>query len=336
MLSCTIRIMKLRVACIGVVAGLAALVCVGTVIHPAHAVPSGQAFSITPPLIELQADPGQTVNATLKLTNVSPSELLVKTQFNDFGPKNETGEPNIIFEDNKNTPYSLRRWFASPDPFTLKTAETRTLTFPIAVPKSAEPGGHYAVIRFTGSLPGVEDKGVALSASIGTLVLMRVSGNIQEKAALLDYFSATPKFDTSSFFEFSPVSFVERIKNQGNVHIKPTGTIELVDMLGHTTQTLRVNGNPTDQKDVPKNILPASIRRFDQTASLPFMFGRYQAKLKLSYGSPSQTLTGYVTFWVIPYKVIILIVIELILLFFGVRLAIRRYKKYIITRAKSR
>jgi hypothetical protein len=205
MLSCTIRIMKLRVACIGVVAGLAALVCVGTVIHPAHAVPSGQAFSITPPLIELQADPGQTVNATLKLTNVSPSELLVKTQFNDFGPKNETGEPNIIFEDNKNTPYSLRRWFASPDPFTLKTAETRTLTFPIAVPKSAEPGGHYAVIRFTGSLPGVEDKGVALSASIGTLVLMRVSGNIQEKAALLDYFSATPKFDTSSFFEFSPV-----------------------------------------------------------------------------------------------------------------------------------
>ncbi len=58
---------------------------------------NGQAFSISPPLIELNADPGQTVNATIKFSNISNDELLIKNQLNDFGASNESGEPNILF-----------------------------------------------------------------------------------------------------------------------------------------------------------------------------------------------------------------------------------------------
>src|SRR5688572_1810721 len=71
---------------------------------------NGQAFSISPPLLELKGDPGQTVTASIKLTNVSADELLMKAQFNDFAAKNETGEPNIIFDESDSTTYSLRHW----------------------------------------------------------------------------------------------------------------------------------------------------------------------------------------------------------------------------------
>ncbi len=162
-------------------------------------VPAGQAFSISPPLIELKADPGQTSKATIKFTNISAGELLIKTQFNDFGAKNETGEPNIIFDDVDNETHSLRTWIESPAPFRIASKETKTVELPIKVPTNAEPGGHYVVTRFTGTTPGLEENGVALTASIGSLVLMQVSGDIKEKASTASFYTATPQFAQTSF-----------------------------------------------------------------------------------------------------------------------------------------
>lgn len=294
--------------------------------QPAHA-EAGQAFSISPPLIELKADPGQTVTTKIKLTNVSSEELLIKVQFNDFGAKDETGAPSIIFDDTKSTAYSLRNWIGSPAPFKVKSKETKTIEFPVQVPKDAEPGGHYATIRFTGTSTALEDSGVALNASIGTLVLMQVSGDIKEDASVVDFFTS------SNFFESAPIGFTERLKNNGNIHVKPTGTVEVKNMFGETVANLPVNGNPKDQKDQPKSILPQSIRRFEQTLSGQWLFGSYTATLKLKYGDSGKELTATKTFWVIPYKLIILVLVGLAALVFGLRFALRRYKQKILSDA---
>lgn len=302
---------------------------------------SGQAFSISPPLIELKADPGQTVKATIKFTNVSSGELLIKTQFNDFGAKNESGEPNIIFDDAQSATYSLKNWIASSDPFKIASKETRTLTFPITVPKDAEPGGHYAVIRFTGSSPDLEESGVSLTGSIGSLVLLQVAGDIREEANLTEFSPAAvtrnannePVYTNSRFFEYGPVGFVERIKNTGNVHLKPTGTIDVYNMFGAKVSTVRVNGDPTNPKDPPKSVLPQSVRRFGETGQNGWMFGYYTAKINLSYGQSQKQLSGNVSFWVIPYKLIILIIVLSVGLFFAARIGIRRYNQYIIGKA---
>ena len=297
-----------------------------------------QAFSISPPLIELTADPGQTVKATIKFTNVSDDELLIKTQVNDFGAKNESGDPNIIFEDVDNGAFTLRHWVISPAPFRIKAHESKTVDFPIAVPQGAEPGGHYAVIRFTGSSPALEESGVSLTASIGSLVLLQVSGNTVENAAVAELFSAqtTGKGagDRKGFFENGPIAFVERIQNSGNVHIKPTGTIEISNMFGHRTATLRVNGDPTDPNNNPKSILPGSIRRFEQTLSKKWLFGRYTATVKMSYGQGQKPLEQTITFWVVPYKIIILATALITGMFFGLRWAIGRYNAHIISKAQ--
>ncbi len=296
---------------------------------------AGQAFSISPPLIELKADPAQTTSAKIKFTNISNGELLIKMQFNDFGAKNETGEPNIIFDDNQNTGYSLRQWITSPAPFKINSKETKTIEFPINVPKDAEPGGHYAVIRFTGTAPDLEESGVALSASIGSLVLLQVSGDIKEKSSVVEFYSATPQFNKRSFFEMGPITFVERIRNEGNVHIKPTGTIEITNMFGQKVATQRINGDPAESKNAPKSILPQSIRRFEQTLNTPWLLGKYEAKINVSYGQNQPPLVATTTFWVIPYKLILLILITLVGLFFILRYSIKRYNAHIINKAQG-
>src|SRR5690606_15738381 len=121
---------------------------------------NGQAFSISPPLIELEADPGQTVTADITLTNISAGALDISVQVNDFGAKNETGEPNIIFDEAEQTPYSLRNWVTIPSGFTLESQETKTITVPIQLPENAEPGGHYGVVRFTGTGQGDDGNNV--------------------------------------------------------------------------------------------------------------------------------------------------------------------------------
>jgi hypothetical protein len=303
----------------------------------------GQAFSISPPLIELQGDPGQRLTTSIKFTNVSDEELLIKTQLNDFGPKNETGEPNIIFDDVENADYSLRQWVNSPAPFKIKAHEAKTVEFPITIPNNAEPGGHYAVIRFTGTAPELEESGVALTASIGTLVFLQVSGAIEEKASVEEFFSATAKYvkakktfvadSKGAWFKQGPIQFVERIENEGNVHIKPTGTIKVKNIFGRQVTELRINGNPNDPNNVPKSILPQSIRRFEQTLDRKWMFGRYTATVNVAYGQGQQPLQTTMTFWVIPYELILIVLIVGVGLFFLLKWAIRRYNAHIIRKA---
>lgn len=292
---------------------------------------NGQALSISPPVLELSADPGQTVVASIKLTNISSEELLIKNQVNDFGAKNETGEPNIIFEDTESTSYSLKNWITAPPPFKIASRETKTVDFPIKVPANAEPGGHYAVVRFTGQAPELEDTGVALSASLGSLVLLKVSGETKEQASITEFFSAGSDYSKTSFFEYPPINFVERIHNDGNVHVNPSGTIEIFDIFGRKVGSAQVNGDPTDPKNKPRAILPNSTRRFEQTYNSNWMIGPYTAKLKLNYGKDNQNVLASSTmFWVIPYKQILLAILILILLILLIRFINKRYKQRII------
>ena len=65
----------------------------------------------------------------------------------------------------------------------------------------------------------------------GVLFLIKVDGNITEKADLAESFTANPDGKQSFFFENSPITFVTRFNNTGNVHVKPSGKIELTSAL---------------------------------------------------------------------------------------------------------
>ena len=57
--------------------------------------------------------------------------------------------------------------------------------------------------------------------------------------------------------------------------------------------------------------------------------------MSVTYGGKNQVLTASLVFWVIPYRLIALIILILIAIFFILRFAIRRYNRYVLRRADS-
>jgi hypothetical protein len=292
---------------------------------------SGQALEIGPPVINLSADPGTTVKATISLRDISPTNLLVTGQINDFVAGGEDGTPKIIL-DNTVSPYSFKDWVSPLSSLTLKPKELKTVNIVISVPDNASPGGYYGVARFTGTPPNLQGTGVSLAASLGSLILLTVNGQAKESLSIAE-FSASHDNKTGSLFEAAPIVFTERLKNNGNIHEEPTGSVVVKDMFGNIVATLGVNQPPHD-------VLPQSIRKF--TSSLDstnignkILFGLYHADLNVTYGSDKQTIKSSITFWVIPYTLIAIIIAGLVAGFLLLRYAIKRYNRYIISKVKN-
>jgi hypothetical protein len=315
--------------------GLAALIIGVFVTTPIHAVAapagSGQALEIGPPVLNLSADPGTSVNASISIRDVSSTDLLVTGQVNDFVASGEDGTPKIIL-DNTVSKYSFKSWVAPFGNLVLKPREIKTFNININVPRNASPGGYYGVIRFTGTPPNLDGTGVSLSASVGTLVLLKVNGTAKESINIAE-FSASHSGHTGTLFEAAPIVFTERFKNIGNIQEQPTGLVTVKDMFGNTVVTLPVN-------DSRKDVLPDSIRKF--TSSLDstnignkILFGLYHADMSVTYGSNNEKLTSSITFWVIPYTLIGITIAALIIGFIALRTGIKRYNRYIISQVQK-
>lgn len=284
----------------------------------------GQGLEISPPLAELKADPGQTIRTTLRIRNVTQQTLVVSSEINDFTAGGEDGQPKLLLEEGESSPYSVKEWISTIPEVTLKSGEQQPVTITMTVPGNASPGGHYGVVRFTGTPPGIEGTGVSLSASIGQLILVNISGNVTESAKIAEIF-ASQNNERSGFFEYGPITLVERIENTGNVHIKPSGTVRVTNMFGKETASFSLNENGG-------NILPSSIRKFEQQVDKKLLFGRYTIQVDAVYGADNKITTGSSTFWVIPYKLILMAIAAIALIIF----LIKRYNRHIVKKASKK
>jgi len=291
----------------------------------------GQALEIAPPVVNLTVNPGQTTSVSIYIRDVSTSKLIVTGQANDFVAAGEDGNPKLLLTDDGNDPYSMKNWVTNLPDLTLIPREIKAMTITLKVPQNASPGGHYGVIRFTATAPDLKDTGVSLSASLGALLLVTVTGNITENLSLQE-FSVNQSEQTGSFFETGPLNFAERFKNSGNIHEQPTGQVVVTDMFGNKFAALTVNQSSG-------NVLPNSIRKYEETLDESVigdkkMIGRYTATLKVTYGTSKKVLTSTISFWVIPYKVILFILLGIVLAFFGLRTLIRNYNRRIVAKAQ--
>lgn len=287
---------------------------------------AGQGLEISPPLIQTAVNPGQTVNLSVRVHNITTSNLVISTTVDDFGAKGEDGQPQILLDETSSTRYSLKYWAGATAPITLQPQEAKMVTVTVKVPANAEPGGHYGVIRFSGTPPGLSSSGVAISASIGTLVLLTVNGDITQHLKAVDI-TISSKGQNGRFFQYGPFDFTERLNNDGNVHVEPTGNVVVKDMFGHQVASLAFN-------KTKGNILPDSIRKFSQSWNKHALFGRYTLTGALAYGNGKTLNLPTTAFWVIPYKLVIIVLVILFLLLFLGRWGLRRYNAYIISQAR--
>jgi hypothetical protein len=90
----------------------------------------------------------------------------------------------------------------------------------------------------------------------------------------------------------------------------------------------------------PRNVLPQSIRRFEQPLDKSVignkkLFGHYTAKLNLTYGNNKKALVASVSFWVIPFRLIFIIALLLVGGFFLLRYLLKVYNRRIIERSRN-
>lgn len=301
---------------------------------------SGQGLQLGPPVLSLTGDPGEIVKARVSLRDVTSQKLVVTNEINDFVPDGESGSPRILINTDETTPYSLIEWIKPIPPINLVPKQVQTFDLEVTIPANAAPGGYYGVIRFTGVPPDLDETGVSLSASVGALVLLKVNGDAKEEMQLSSFLTANDVADNADndlpnwLFESLPVKFIERYKNTGNVHESPLGKITISDMFGNVLTEIKVNGDE-------RNVLPGSTRKFQQVLKSEdvkgkFIFGLYTAKLESFYSSGVVPLQGTLTFWVLPWRLILAIIAALLVLVIVIRFIIRRYIQRTVGRTRGR
>lgn len=295
---------------------------------------AGQALEIAPPVLNLKADPGEVIKTTISLRDIASTSLIVTSEVNDFTAQGEDGTPKVLVDDAEPNPNSIIPWVAPIPSLTLKSRQIEKVPLTIRVPANAAPGGYYGVIRFTAVAPDIDQSGVALSASLGAMVFIRVNGEAKENMSIQEFYLSKDG-KRGSFFDSIPLAFTERIKNEGNVHEQPIGNILVTDMFGKPAVNVNVNLEG-------RNVLPGTIRRFEQPLDKTavgdrILFGLYTAKLTLKYGATGQTVTKTIKFWIFPWKLLLSLIAVLIVLVLIGRMMLKRYNaKLLGNSGKSR
>jgi hypothetical protein len=308
-----------------------------------------QALTISPVRIEVSGDPGETVRQEIKLTNTEREDTTFYISYANFDSKDETGTPTFIPGDQ-----GLATWIRSPQSVTIKTGESKTVPFTIEIPRGAEPGGYFSVIFASRQAPDGDGQ-VALGEQVGSLILLRVNGDIATEGGLLEYGTKNKQ----QLFTELPITFYYRFQNNGEDRVQPEGVITIKNTFGLTSKVL--SANPTRG-----SVLPQSIRRFEtswingpgKTAQDPFAqvpaktgsgfwsevkyqwhnfaFGLYRAHLEIAYGSVEQRSSkASLTFFVLPWQLLTVIIPIIVAALATVWFLLRQYNHWIIRRAQG-
>ncbi len=298
--SMKIKNLKLKIALLLVASGYL------LVAAPLRAQESLRTFTIVPPTIQQALNPGQNIEGNMKVINDSDRTLTFTATIQDFIVLDTIGTPNLIPPNTLSKRFSAASWIGvTPALFTVEPHKKQTLNYYLQVPLDARPGGHYAAVVFKPvNTLGVQGTGASVETQVGSLFYVGVNGPIVE-------LSQVTKFFTNPFSEYGPVNIQTQIKNLGDLHIKPQGTLTISDMFGRTLKTEKLN---------EVNIFPTAARDYANSFGQQFMAGRFKASLLASYGQNNNLpLAATVYFWVFPWKLTLIVILAIAALVLGVK-----------------
>lgn len=290
---------------------------------PTYAVDAtANTLKVSPTRTDIAMDAGHTKIVKVTVTNPSNSAISVKPVQNDFTADTaEDGTPAIFLDENKYaSSNSLKRFLKPISSFTLSAKESKTIDVPVVVPANAKAGGYFGALRFA---PTAIDTGgqVNLSASVASLILLRVNGPVDEKLDLTD-FSVRQNGDAKSVLvNGKNVSMLVRFKNPSSVQLSPIGQISVKK--GNKV-VYQGDFNNKDPRDV---VLPDSARKWSTAITGVDSFGHYRVSATFTYGEKNHTVEATQSFWVIPAPIIIGAVILLVIVAVLVVLLVRRLRR---------
>jgi len=317
-----------------------------------------RAVTLSPPVMEIEADVGETIRARINLVNDEQDLCLYYLSTADFEPEGEYGQASFLFPGQSSR--SLSSWIELPSAqVILGSGERAEVNFDIKIPDRAEPGGYYGAVFFSDIPPdyGVSESSiVSASSRLASLILLRVDGEVIEQGEI-DYFSTR---EERLLFSSLPVDFVVKFENKGNVHLKPEGRINIINFLGRQVEQVAQvgiydpSGNLVSEKSLDYlpvnysrvNVLPNSSRQFkvgwfknlDKIDSngfwanlgkefKNFKFGVFKTELEMKFGQDEQVLVEKgPTVAVLPWRIIVVVLTGMIFLGLMFLWLTRRFK----------
>lgn len=118
--------------------------------------------------------------------------------------------------------HSLKRFMVPVDNVELNAGESRTIDVELRIPEDAEPGGYFGAVRFAPADPDTGGQ-VNASASVASLVLLRVNGDAPEKLDLAEFSIRQDERVKSFMADGENVVATVRFENKGRVQAGPFG-----------------------------------------------------------------------------------------------------------------
>lgn len=175
-------------------------------------------------VMELEADPGETIDEHFAVTNLSTHEATFSLRAAD-GYVNDKGRFNTIPSDQESV--ASGTWAELPGQVTLAPKQTAVIPLRITVPANAEPGDHAAGVSAS-ILTMTKDKAgssVGIESRVGFRLTVTVTGEVRAAAAISDI---ETRYDTN----WNPgrpgsgtVSFI--LRNEGNVRFLGEGVLRI-------------------------------------------------------------------------------------------------------------
>lgn len=260
-------------------------------------------FRISPVVVEKTVDAGSSVESEISIYNPTPAPVSAKLVANDFESSlDESGQPRIIFDTDKDAPANSFKALVG-DLGTVDIPANSYASVPILinVPQNSSPGGYYGVVRVESVTNSSDSSNVNLNASVGTIFLVTVPGAINESLSITE-FTAAKDGSNGRFFigGGDKIQIVTRLTNNGNIHVKPFGRIQVLDSKGNSVEQFEFN-----DREPKANVLPNSTRKFVNDLEYSNFFGKYTITANLGYGNDGNLITANNTFWVVPLWLVI-------------------------------
>lgn len=265
-------------------------------------------FVIGPGKIEMELSPGQTGTFELNISNRLGTDKTFSLALEDFTGSEDPNQTVVLLGSDRG-PYSLRDFIKiSTSTLDIEHAKRARVSVSVSIPKNAEPGGLYGSV-----LAGVVSKGGEQSNTngvvstnpiitrIGTLIFIKVKGEVKEEGKLTDFALAQNKKIISGM---NGVKFNLFFKNDGNIHLNPKGTIAINNMLGTNIGNITVE---------PWFAMPKSLRFREVSWNPNFLLGKYTAiaSIERGYGDAKDQIEY--TFWAIPWQIILGVLVGVII-----------------------
>jgi len=302
------------------------------------------AFNLTasPLPIELLTTAGNVVTTDLRVQNSGTAPVKIKVSLLKFKASGINGQPQLLPRQAGDDFFD---WVTfSRDSFVANPNVWETIVMTVKPPKDAAFGYYFAVVFSQDSTADIQlsTPTSKLNGAAATLVLLNVQSAGEKKKVEVASFSTSKKL-----YEYLPVTFNVAVKNVGNIHLVPRGsiyisrdhkkTIAVIDVnpnagntLPSSTRAFSVawsdgfpvydnkldsNGSPVNGKD-GKPILKI---KYDFSKTNKLRFGKYYAHLTLIYdnGTADVPIEGEVSFWVVPWKMLPVFILAVIMIGVG-------------------